>query len=160
MNRTRHTQGLTLIEILVVIGIIGIITAASLSGISKARKSAYAAAAGIHGGLVYTAINGFMSSRPGVTAAQIVNELPRPSVTNSRVPNGYDCTNGYALGGVAGDVTATPTDSAPANSPAWSPAGKTGACVVTTGGTNAFAANVYTWSTALPDVVYLNGKKQ
>lgn len=161
MNPTRHTQGLTLIEILVVIGIIGMITAASLSGINGARKTANASAAGIHGGLVYTALNGFMSSRPGVTSAQIVASLTPASVTNSRVPTGGgDCTQGYVLGGVAGSVTATQTDTAPANSPAWSPAPKTGACVVTTGGVNAFATNVYTWSTALPDVVYLNGKKQ
>lgn len=158
---TRRASGYTLVELLVVITIISILTTASIFSLQKARKTAASKASGTHGALVYMTVNGFMSTRPGVTAAQIINALPASTASAGGIPTGADCTSGYILTGAAGAVNATASSSAPANTPAWGngPAGTQCLIAEATGG-NAFALSVYTWNTALPEKVYVNGVLQ
>lgn len=157
----RKTSGFTLVELLVVITIIGIILGFTINNMSKARKLSYSKAAGAHGALVYMTVNGFMSSRPGVTAAQVMASLPDATATAAGVPaGGKNCSTGYTLSGAAGAVTAVAAPTAAANTPAWNNAPEGAECVMTAGGVNAFAMNVYTWHQQLPGTVYLNGAKQ
>lgn len=163
---SRHTQGMSLVEILVVIAIMAVLMAVMIPNLTGAKKRAASKEMQQYGGMVSMNVNGFLTSRPGMRADTLINAFPTnaPALpAGSTVVLGSvskSCSQGHTLGGTETAPTVSGSGGVTAAGSSWPAAPADGFCIVTTDpGSNEYATRIITWSNQWPSEVYVNGRK-